>query len=280
NFDLFLLQTPCGQNFCLQCFKKMVEQRGSRKMCGFCRKQIPPKMEREPHINSAIVMAIRKAKLSESTSYSRGANSHFIRNQDRPNKAFTTEKAKKNGNANASCGKVFVTNPRDYFGPITTENDPKRNQGVLVGETWEHRMECKQWGAHLEHVGGIAGNAKHGAVSVALSGGYEEDEDHGDWFIYTEIGGRELKEGNKRTCKKQTSDLKFTLHNEALCVSCLNGYPIRVVREKHFSYAPQTGVCYDGIYKEESGRWIWVKPQPPSEEGPRACGDNTEGAKK
>ncbi|KAK4485214.1 hypothetical protein RD792_007841 [Penstemon davidsonii] len=113
-------------------------------MCVFCREKIPHKMAREPRINSAIVMAIRMAKLSESTSYSSGVNSHFIRNQDRPDKAFTTEKAK------------------------------KMERLMLVAES----------------------------------------------------GRRKLKEGNKMTCKKQTSDLKFTLHDEALRVNCLHGYPV------------------------------------------------------
>lgn len=32
-----------------------------------------------------------------------------------------------------------------------------------------------------------------GSFSVVLSGGYEDDEDKGDWFIYTGSGGRDLK---------------------------------------------------------------------------------------
>ena len=72
-----------------------------------------------------------------------------------------------------------------HFGPITAENDPARNRGVLVGECWEDRLECRQWGAHLPHVAGIAGQSNYGAQSVALSGGYEDDEDHGEWFLYT-----------------------------------------------------------------------------------------------
>ncbi|KAF5179388.1 E3 ubiquitin-protein ligase orthrus [Thalictrum thalictroides] len=52
-------------------------------------------------------------------------------------------------------------------------------------------MECRQWGVHLPHVAGIAGQYKYGAAgqseygatqSVALSGGYE---DHGELFLYT-----------------------------------------------------------------------------------------------
>ncbi|KAL8546337.1 hypothetical protein ACS0TY_006160 [Phlomoides rotata] len=80
---------------------------------------------------------------------------------------------------------VLVTVPLDFLGLITAEYDPTRNLGILVGETWEDRMECRQWGAHFTHVSGIHGQSDYGAQSVALSGGYENDEDHGDWFLYT-----------------------------------------------------------------------------------------------
>ncbi|KAK9104017.1 hypothetical protein Scep_020861 [Stephania cephalantha] len=179
--------------------------------------------------------------------------SYFIHNQNRPDKAFTTERAKKAGKANACSGKIFVTVPPDHFGPILAENDPERKQGVLVGECWEDRMECRQWGAHLPHVAGIAGQSDYGAQSVALSGGYEDDEDHGEWFLYTGSGGRDLS-GNKRTNKEQSFDQKFEKYNEALRVSCRKGYPVRVVRshkEKRSSYAPESGVRYDGVYRIE-----------------------------
>ncbi|KQJ91549.1 hypothetical protein BRADI_4g38230v3 [Brachypodium distachyon] len=67
---------------------------------------------------------------------------HYIRNDARPDKAFTTDRAKRAGKANASSGQIFVTIAPDYFGPIPAKNDPKRNVGVLVGETWEDRLEC------------------------------------------------------------------------------------------------------------------------------------------
>ena len=44
-------------------------------------------------------------------------------------------------------------------------------QGVRVGEWWKDRMDCRQWGAHLPHVAGIAGQSGTGAQSVVLSGG-------------------------------------------------------------------------------------------------------------
>ncbi|KAA8540612.1 hypothetical protein F0562_024469 [Nyssa sinensis] len=179
---------------------------------------------------------------------------HFVQNQNRPDKAYTTERAKRAGMANAASGRIFVTVPPDHFGPILAENDPERKQGVLVGECWEGRLECRQWGIHLPPVSGICGQSNHGAQSVVLSGGYEDDEDHGDWFLYTGSGGRDLS-GNKRTNKAQSFDQTFEKYNEALRVSCKKGYPVRVVRshkEKRSSYAPEDKVLrYDGIYRIE-----------------------------
>lgn len=92
---------------------------------------------------------------------------------------------------------------------------------------------------------------------MVLSGGYEDDRDEGEWFLYTGSGGRDLS-GNRRTNKVQSSDQKFEKLNEALRVSCLKGYPVRVVRsfkEKRSSYAPPdtfstgTSVRYDGVYR-------------------------------
>jgi E3 ubiquitin-protein ligase UHRF1 len=178
------MQTPCGHNFCLKCFQKWVGQ--GKRSCVKCRSAIPPKMATQPRINSSLVTAIRLAKVAKNFNSSGPRNTfHFIRNDDRPEKAFTTERAKRGGKSNACSGQIFVTVPPDYFGPILPENDPKRNQGVLVGESWEDRLECRQWGAHLPHVAGIAGQSDHGAQSVALSGGYVDDEDHGEWFLYT-----------------------------------------------------------------------------------------------
>ncbi|KAK9934254.1 hypothetical protein M0R45_021406 [Rubus argutus] len=243
--------TPCGHNFCLKCFEKCAAQ-GNRN-CANCRQRIPGSLR----INSALVAAIRLAKISKRSSAA-GEHQprvvHYIQNQNRPDKAFTTERAKKPGNANASSGRIFVTTAHDHFGPITAENDPERNQGVMVGETWRFRMECRQWGIHRSVVAGIFGQSKVGSQSVVLSGGYVDDEDHGEWFIYTGSGGRDLS-GNKRTNNKQSKDQEFTNHNEALRLSCRKGYPVRVVRshkEKRSSYAPSEGVLrYDGVYRIE-----------------------------
>ncbi|XP_076956814.1 E3 ubiquitin-protein ligase ORTHRUS 2-like [Bidens hawaiensis] len=250
--------TPCGHNFCLKCFEKWVGQ--GKRTCAICRAAIPPKMASQPRINSSLVTAIRMAKMTKSNTASGPAKPyHSVINENRPDKAYTTERAKYSGKANACSGKIFVTVAPDHFGPILAENDPERGMGVLVGETWEDRMECRQWGAHLPHVAGISGQSDYGAQSVALSGGYEDDEDHGEWFLYTGSGGRDLS-GNKRTSKTQSFDQKFEKYNEALRVSCKKGYPVRVVRshkEKRSAYAPEKGVRYDGIYRIEK---CWRKP--------------------
>jgi E3 ubiquitin-protein ligase UHRF1 len=143
-------------------------------------------MAEQPRINDALVAAIRLARTSKNAKSIGLANAyHYVRNEERPETAFTTDRAKKAGKANASSGQIFVTITPDHFGPILATHDPRRGSGVLVGETWEDRLECRQWGAHFPHVAGIAGQALHGAQSVALSGGYIDDEDHGEWFLYT-----------------------------------------------------------------------------------------------
>ncbi|XP_045822617.1 E3 ubiquitin-protein ligase ORTHRUS 2-like [Trifolium pratense] len=246
--------TPCQHNFCLKCFEKWIKQ--GKRTCANCRAAIPAKMASNPRINSQMAAGIRMAKLERLQGA--GGSSvpkvyHTVDNDERPDTAFTTERAKKTGKANACSGKIFVTIPKDHFGPISAENDPTRNRGVLVGDTWEDRMECRQWGAHFPHVAGIAGQSTHGAQSVALSGGYVDDEDHGEWFLYTGSGGRDLS-GNKRTNKNQSFDQQFENMNEALRLSCRKGYPVRVVRshkEKRSSYAPEEGVRYDGVYRIE-----------------------------
>jgi hypothetical protein len=52
-------------------------------------------------------------------------------------------------------------------------------------------------------------------------------------IICTNSGGRDLS-GNKRTNKQQSSDQKFESSNAALRLSCLKGYPVRVVRYASF----------------------------------------------
>jgi len=45
---------------------------------------------------------------------------------------------------------------------------------------------------HRPHVAGIHGRETDCAYSLVLSGGYEDDTDNGDEFLYTGSGGRDL----------------------------------------------------------------------------------------
>ncbi|GAB6026804.1 ubiquitin-like with PHD and RING finger domains 2 [Chamberlinius hualienensis] len=144
----------------------------------------------------------------------------------------------------------------DHFGHIP---------GMKVGTTWKYRMQVSEDGVHRPHVAGIHGSSKSGAYSIVLSGGYEDDEDRGDEFVYTGSGGRDLS-GNKRT-NKQSCDQVLTKQNLALAMNCnapvsergataknwKSGKPVRVLRSdkgrKHSKFSPEEGIRYDGIYK-------------------------------
>ena len=45
--------------------------------------------------------------------------------------------------------------------------------------------QVSEAGVHRPPVSGIHGKEKHGAYSLVLSGGYEDDEDRGEEFTYT-----------------------------------------------------------------------------------------------
>lgn len=64
---------------------------------------------------------------------------------------------------------------------------------------------------HRPHVAGIHGREKDGAYSLVLSGGYEDDVDNGEEFVYTGSGGRDLS-GNKRV-SNQSCDQQLTRMN-------------------------------------------------------------------
>lgn len=243
---------PCQHNFCLKCFNDM-NMRSNKHTCPSCRQVFGRKFAENPRINTALTIAIRAIRAGKSkASVAPGQVAQMLRNDDRPDEAFTTERAQRTGRANAASGRIMVNVPNDHFGPIPPDADP-RGTGVQVGEWWQDRLDCRQWGAHFPHVAGIAGQSGVGAQSVVLSGGYEDDLDEGDWFLYTGSGGRDLS-GNKRTSKVQSFDQTFDNMNLALRLSCEKGLPVRVVRshkEKRSSYAPgiETPVRYDGIYR-------------------------------
>ena len=245
--------TPCQHNFCLMCFTKAVNTQADRtgkRQCPNCRRDCTD-FARNPRINTPLVNTIREARRRMEGNSTNARNTRASDDSDRPDEAFVTSNAQRGGLANAARGKMKVDVPSDHFGPIPD---------VEVGKIFGGRQECAQWGIHRPPVSGIAGQASYGAQSICLSGGYADDKDHGEWFVYTGAGGRDLR-GNKRSDNQQSKDQSWTRENQALVDSCIKGLPVRVIRsykERVGSYAPpppekdRTGyhpVRYDGIYR-------------------------------
>ncbi len=118
--------------------------------------------------------------------------------------------------------------------------------GVLAGTEFANRAQLAASGVHRPTQAGISGSTTEGADSIVVSGGYEDDEDYGDYIIY---GGQAGSDANN---KQQAADAELNRGNLALVVSYNKGLPVRVTRglgSKHHTYR------YDGLYLVE--RW-WV----------------------
>jgi putative restriction endonuclease len=92
---------------------------------------------------------------------------------------------------------------------------------------------------------GIHGTAAEGADSIVMSGGYADDEDFGDYIIYTGEGGNDT--ATKKQFKDQSLD---SPGNAGLITSQLLGLPVRVSRsyKSGSSFAPPAGIRYAGLY--------------------------------
>ena len=105
---------------------------------------------------------------------------------------------------------------------------------------------------HRPTMAGIFGDPDHGAYSIALSGGYEDNVDRGNSFTFTGEGGKIKEKGKKRggLCDaKANAPQALTKGNMALLMSCQNGRPVRVIRGEKSSWegAPNKGYRYDGV---------------------------------
>ena len=117
--------------------------------------------------------------------------------------------------------------------------------GVKVGQLFIDRRELHDAFVHRPTQAGISGNKSDGADSVVVSGGYADDDDHGDYIIYTGHGGKDPN--SSRQIKDQSIDASG---NAGLITSYVNALPVRVVRGKHNAspFAPPVGYLYSGLY--------------------------------
>lgn len=119
--------------------------------------------------------------------------------------------------------------------------------GFNEGSTFANRIELSLAKVHRPRIAGISGSQNEGADSIVVSGGYEDDEDHGNIIIYTGHGGRDQDTG------KQVTDQELIRGNLALALNCKNGIPTRVIRGSHKGsiYGPEEGYRYDGLFRVE-----------------------------
>lgn len=120
-------------------------------------------------------------------------------------------------------------------------------EDVPVGTEFVSRAELAASGIHRPTQAGISGSTTEGADSIVVSGGYEDDEDYGDYLIY---GGQA---GFDPNTKQQNEDAELSRGNLALVVSYNKGLPVRVTRG--LGSTRQHTYRYDGLYLVE--RW-WV----------------------
>jgi len=119
-------------------------------------------------------------------------------------------------------------------------------KSVNAGTEFASRADLSASGIHRPTQAGICGSGAEGAESIVVSGGYEDDEDYGDYLIY---GGQA---GFDPNTKQQNEDAQLSRGNLALVVSYNKGLPVRVTRglgSRQHTYR------YDGLYLVE--KW-WV----------------------
>jgi putative restriction endonuclease len=117
--------------------------------------------------------------------------------------------------------------------------------GVKVGQFFVDRRELHEYSVHRPLQAGISGSKSEGADSICISGGYVDDEDHGDYVIYTGHGGNDANTGRQIA----DQDIEAT-GNAGLITSRVKGLPVRVVRgASHKSpYSPPKGYQYAGLF--------------------------------
>ena len=76
--------------------------------------------------------------------------------------------------------------------------------GYPEGSHFEDRAELNESRVHVPTQAGISGSQTEGAESIVLSGGYEDDADHGDMLIYTGHG-----EGIRTLVSRSTTSLSL-----------------------------------------------------------------------
>ena len=114
--------------------------------------------------------------------------------------------------------------------------------GTKEGQLFVSREELGLSGIHRPPMHGIWGREAEGSASIVISGGYEDDEDDGDYILYTGQGGQDTPGG------KQIKDQEFIRGNRGLQLNKEYNLPVRVTRGYQVEHGPDEGYRYDGLY--------------------------------
>ncbi|MFJ9772605.1 YDG/SRA domain-containing protein [Kitasatospora sp. NPDC101157] len=128
----------------------------------------------------------------------------------------------------------LASNGFDGFGAVP---------GVVVGQAFANRRALADARVHRPLQAGICGIRERGAESVLVSGGYEDDRDHGDEIVFTGQGGR------GPDTDRQVEHQRFERGNAALVTSMTTGRPVRVVRAEGGGRRP--AYRYGGLFRVE-----------------------------
>ncbi|KAF7311245.1 Carboxymuconolactone decarboxylase [Mycena kentingensis (nom. inval.)] len=132
----------------------------------------------------------------------------------------------------------------DHYGKI---------KDMPVGTTFKDRAALAKAGVHRPLRAGIApdSHTKAGVYSVVLNGGYEDDEDQGNYITYTGQGKGSKAATQPQDHGAQEGDQSWdTPGNKALKRSTETGRVVRVIRgsRSNSKFSPEVGFRYDGLY--------------------------------
>ena len=91
--------------------------------------------------------------------------------------------------AGSPCSEELATIP-----PLGKDRDEQEVKMARVfgeipdyppGSEFPNRSSLSESGVHRPPQAGISGGEREGADSIVVSGGYEDDEDYGDYIVYT-----------------------------------------------------------------------------------------------
>ena len=123
--------------------------------------------------------------------------------------------------------------------------------GVKPGFELLNKAHAAAIGVHRQIYKGISCKKEGGefgpAESIAISGGYKDDEDNGTTIWYTGDGGQNDK--REQFYNQRLRPFKTLAGNIGIAMNCEGDLPIRVMRKKESTSGMPDSYVYDGLYR-------------------------------